>query len=477
MIIPPYRPDQGELISSTVNNVMMTRSGWAPDKLLTAIDGATAFPGTIRGHLSVVLPDGTFKVFGATSAEIYEMSATGTWGAGLSASLACPDGEDTIMKQFGVFLIATNTVDGMMAYNMETPAGVNAISGAPAARGVFPTDNLLVAYDCDGNNRRWQTSNRGSYTNWVTGTAIADDIEDGEALTGGWDLGHRRALLCQRQAINLMVFGPSGGEAHVSVHRLADGVGAVHPRSIKGYNGQVMMVHETGFLMASAEGVKNIGAEKVNRTFLEDCADLTKVYIEVDPRNTRFRVRYKAAADASDVTYSGFIDYNWVLDEFIPGTQNTQAIFRVAVPGYTLEGLDAVNASVDALTFSLDSAAYKGESPALGGLNGSALAGFFDGSNAAATLETNTQMGPNSVLINSVTPVTDDSAVTVQVGVKDKRSGSLTWGTAASTEDSGRAPVRARGKLYRFRANHAAAATWDLNHGFDGIEAVEGGPR
>ena len=209
-IFPQYRPDQGDLISSTVSNVMMTQAGWAPDKALTPIEGATAFPGTIRGYLSAVLPDGTFKVFGATSAEVYEMSATGDWGAGLSASLAVPDDDDFIMKQFGVYWIGTDTVDGMLAYNMSTPAGVNAISGAPAARGVFATNNLLVAWDCDGNNRRYQTSRRGDYTNWTTGEALADDLEDGEALTGGWDLGLGRALLVQQQAVNLMLFEAQG---------------------------------------------------------------------------------------------------------------------------------------------------------------------------------------------------------------------------------------------------------------------------
>ena len=255
-----------------------------------------------------------------------------------------------------------------------------------------------------------------------------------------------------------------------------DGLGAVHPRAVRGYNGQVMLLHQTGFLMASAEGVRNIGAEKVNRTFLENCRDLTKVYIEVDPRNTRYRIRYPSVNNASDVTFADYIDYNWVLDDFIPGTQNSQAFFRIAVPGYTLEGLDAID-DLDALTFSLDSAAYRGESPALGGLNGSALAGFCDGDNLAAVLETATALSPTDDLISAVTPITDDTAATVQIGVADRRGDDLTYGSAVAIKASGRAPVRGRGKARRLRLNHAAAADWSLSQGFSDDMEISGGGR
>lgn len=475
-IIPPYRPDQGELISGTVSNVMMGQAGWGPDKALTPVAGAEALPAAPRGYASCILPDGTFKVFVSTATEVYELATDGTWTA-LSASLSTPDGEDNIMKQFGVFLILTNTVDGMLAYNIVTPAGWNAISEAPAARGLFPTNNLLVAYDCDGENRRYQTSNRGNYTDWSTGTALADDLENGGALTGGWDLGNGRAILCQQDAVNVMTFGDAGGGARFRVDVMGEGVGAVHPRSVRGFNGRVMMLHQTGFLMASAQGIENIGAEKVNRTFASLCDDFTKVYIEVDPRNTRYRIRYKSVNNASETVYSDYLDYNWVLNEFIPGSQETQAIFRIASPGYTLEGLDAID-DLDALTFSLDSAAWKGEQPALGGLDVDGKAGFFDGDNLEASLETATVVSPTNDLISSVTPVTDDAAATVQIGVADRQQDALIWKDAVAIEDSGRARIRGRGKKRRLRINHLAGSTWSLTQGFsDDMEISAGGAR
>jgi hypothetical protein len=150
-------------------------------------------------------------VFAATVDEIYEMDTAYDWGAGLSASLAVPDGNDLSMRQFGVYMIITNTVDGMFSYNMETPAGFSAVKGSPDARIIFPTNNLLVALDCDANNRRLQTSDFGRFDDWSTGAALGKDLEDGEALTGGSDLGGGRAIVTQQNAVRVMTFGQAGG--------------------------------------------------------------------------------------------------------------------------------------------------------------------------------------------------------------------------------------------------------------------------
>jgi hypothetical protein len=474
--IPPYRPDLGELLSSTVSNVIMGKAGWGPDKALAAAAGATAFPGIYRGHLSAVLPNGAFKVFAATVDEIYEMDTAYDWGAGLSASLAVPDGDDLSMRQFGVFMVITNTVDGMFSYNMETPAGFSAVAGSPDARIIFPTNNLLVALDCDANNRRLQTSDFGRFDDWSTGAALGKDLEDGEALTGGSDLGGGRAIVTQQHAVRVMTFGQAGGGAAFRIDKIAEGIGAVHPRSVKGHNGRVFFLHQTGFHMTDGSSVKNIGAEKVNKWFVERCPDLTKVYAEVDPQNTRVRFRYKSADNASETIYADYLDYNWVLDEFIPGSQNTAAIFRAASPGYTLEGLDALG-TMETLTFSLDSPAYQGSAPVLGGLDSASKFGFFAGDNLAATLETATEIGAATALVRSATPVTDDTAATVALGVKDRRADAITWGSAVAMQASGRVPLRGRGKMQRYRISHAAAADWTQTQAIEAIETATGGPR
>lgn len=473
---PPFRPDLGEMVSSTVENVIMGKSGWGPDKALAAAAGATAFPGAYRGHLSAVLPNGTFKVFAATVDEIYEMDTAYDWGSGLSASLAIPDGDDLSMRQFGVYMIITNTVDGMFSYNMETPAGFSAVSDGPTARIIFPTNNLLVALDCDANNRRLQTSDFGRFDDWSTGAALGKDLEDGEALTGGSDLGGARAVVIQQNAVRVMTFGQAGGGAAFRIDKIADGLGGVHPRSVKGHNGRVFFLHQTGFHMTDGASVKNIGAEKVNKWFVEHCPDLTKVYAEVDPQNTRVRFRYKSSDNASETIYADYLDYNWVLDEFIPGSQNTAAIFRAASPGYTLEGLDALG-TLETLSFSLDSPAYQGSAPVLGGLDSANKFGFFAGDNLAATLETATTHTGGRHILNRAAPITDDAAATMQVGVKDARSAALSWSAAETIGDDGGVPLDGGGKFHRFRVNHAAAASWTLTQSVEDVESTPGGPR
>jgi hypothetical protein len=81
------------------------------------------------------------------------------------------------------------------------------------------------------------------------------------------------------------------------------------------------------------------------------------------------------------------------------------------------------------------------------------------------------------VWVNSGTPITDDTSATLQLGVKDRLGDLITWKPAASIQSSGRVPLRGRGKLRRYRLNHAASATWTNSQGIEGIEQVAGGPR
>ena len=473
---PPFRPDAGELVSSEISNVFATAGGYGPRPTLQAAPGAVALPGAPRGAFGGFLPDGTFKGFAATATDVYSIDADYDFTS-IEGSQTVPSGEDQAFAQFGIYMVTSNTTDGLKDYNMDTPSGVNAVTGAPAARYMFPANNQLVALG-DGPNalNKLSVSGFGDHTKWTSQGADAQEL-DGGAFTGGGDIGNGVAILLQNRAVRKMTFTNAGGGALFRLDRLADDVGCVHPRAQAVHNGTCYFVHTDGFWLTNGGPPVNVGAGKVNQWFLARCPDLTKVSASVDPKNTIVRWRYPASGDgSSDTVYNSYLDYNWVANEFIPGTEPASAIFRMGAPAQTLDTLDTFGELDDWSQYPLGSAVWQGGNFRLAGLDADYKFGFFDGPNAAATTETATQTDGRSYLVNRLRLLSDDANATVQLGVKDDLAASITWKAAASKFGQ-RYPVRGRGIYQRYRVNHAAGATWTNDTAITDIEAAAGGGR
>lgn len=471
--ITPFRPDLGEMVSGTPSNVLATGNGYGPRPSLQTAPGAVALAAQPRGLYSAVLPNGAFRGFGATAADVYSLGADFAWTS-LSASLTLPADDDQAFSHFGVFMLTSNTTDGMKAYNMDVPAGLNAVSGAPAAKWLFTANNQVIALGAGSTlPNRLATSAFGSHTNWTTKGASKQDINEGGAFTGGGDLGNGAAILLQLRGVKRMTFGNAGGGALFRLDPLGGDVGCVHPRAHAVYNGICYFLHTDGIYACDGNGPPvNIGAGKVNDWFLARVADLKKVYFSVDPKNTLVRIRYAATGDGSTSTvYQSILDYNWVTKEFIPGTEATSAIFRMGTPGYTLNTISSAFGALNNWSqFPLDSAFWQGGNYRLAGLDATYKVGFFDGAPAAASLETVTEGDGVAYTVNECLPVTDDAAATVELGVKEKLSDSFTWKTAEALSESGVVPLRGTGKLQRYRINHLAAASWTRTTEIVGID-------
>jgi len=418
-----------------------------------------------------------FKGFLATSTNIYFSTASYGWTS-LALTLAIPAGYDEALCQFGVYMLGSNTTDGIYAYNMDTPAGMNAVSGSPKARHIFTTNNVVVALgDTTSNLSRLKNCAFGDHTNWTTGGALTIDMQDGGAFTGGFDLGAGAAIILQDRAVRRLTFGNAPPGALYTIQKLADDVGCVHPRAQVGWNGRGYFVSQNGrFFMTDGQAVYPIGAGKVDKWFAARCADLKQVWAVALPKENVIRFRYKGPGD-TDTVSTNILDYNIVEQEFIPGTETTAAIFRMGTSGYTWHDLAGLGAWHAWAGFPWGSDVWKGSAPVAAGLDSSYKLAFFNGSYAAATHDTPTMGDGTSKLTNFIRPLTDDAAATVQLGTKDTLNESFTWGSAATLQASGRAPVRGRGLYQAYRLNHAAAGTWSRDQGYLDQDQRVGGPK
>lgn len=469
----PYRPDVAETNPAMSRHVLNVNPradsqgvSYHPRRSLQVTTDAMALPAAPRGALAVVQRSGVFKGYFGTASKLYEMDATYQF-AEIGTGYTLPTGHSWGMCQYGERLIVTNTFDGMLSWDIENGGSVTAISEAPDARSVFVWAQMVIALDCDDDNRVMRNSAPGSYTNWTTRGAGAQEFADGEALMGGGVVNDGQAVVIQRGAVQLLTV--TGTERIFRIDKFPGEVGAVSPESIVQIPGGVAFMDSSGPQIATAQGVIAIGDNKVARTFVASVGDITAVQAAYDPELKQIVWR------KSD---SELLVYDLPTKEFVPVEDETSYIIKMSNPALTLEELDDYG-TIDTLPYSLDSNAWKGGRPRLAALDADYKFGFFDGAYLAAEMDTATLTDNMTMLVNWLAPVTDDPNVTLTLGVRDRLADAVTYKDPAIQTASGRFAVRGRGKCIVARVNHAAGATWTYDRGIEippnGI--TKGGPK
>lgn len=442
--------------------------------LAVAAPSATALPAAPRGGLSVVTRAGLFKGYFGTAAQLYELTSTYGFTAIGSGLYALPSGHHWGMAQYGVSIIFTNTADGMFSYNIETPAGVNAISGAPDARFVFVAFECVFALDCDGDNRVMKNSAPGSLSNWTTQGAGFQEFPDGEALMGGGAINEGTAAVLQGAAVHLLQ--AVSDKRIYTKRKISDEVGAVCPQCIVQAPGALYFISSNGPMRVSAGGLEFIGQDKVSRTFMEAVGDVTTIEGAYDPGRRQVAWRYDTGS--GNEVFSNILVFDLATGEFITVTEQTTALVKMSSPAISLDDFAASGfGDLDALEISLDSDAWKGGRPRLAAMNAGRLFGFFDGATLAAQVDSATLTNTKTMLFRWATPVTDAANVTLTLGVKDRLADTFAFKDPASMVASGRVPLRGRGKAAILRMEIAAGETWTYARGFDDVDLSLGGPR
>lgn len=481
----PLRPDASGPntgFAAIADNVMPYNVGqsigYLPAPQFVTTGGAGALSDSPRGNLSLTLSDGTSAVFFATSATIEQLGSSYTFSS-IDTGRSVTSGDDVSFLHFGAFLLNTDTTDGFKAYNVETPAGNNTVVGAPTARFVFSCNNVVFALDCNGNNRRMQSSGVGDHTAWTTLGANGKTFEDGGALIAGVDLKNGTAVIFQSDAMRLIQFGNAVSPALYSISKAADGRGSCGERSVVSFDGMVFYITPGGefFRFDLQSGNTPIGAQKVDRWFQQniDTSNLSKVEGAIDPQNKIVWWRFISIESSSQTISDRMIGYAWQVGEFVTATVDLTSLTRVATPGYVLDAMDPFGV-LDAILIPLDDRFWQGGAPLFGGLGSDLKFGTFSGTNAAATLRAYTQNLPTSTLLTEITPINDNGAATIQILASDDLSATLATNAPISRNRAGRYPIRKRGMNLTIQENHAAADVWTYANGLDYPQASSGGP-
>ena len=376
------------------------------------------------------------------------------------------------------------------------------LTGAPPARHIAIINNFVVLGNISDSDTqvqrvRWSALNNASDWSLSTAAALADyqDI----AGDGGWVQkivsGSNYGFVFLESEIWMMQF--VGSPLIFQFQKVVDGCGAYAPQSVIKWQGHIYFLAADGFKEFDGNGVTPIGAGKVDNTFF---ADLDTTYVNrvqamVIPERKLICWAYPGAGN-SNGNPNHVLAYNWAfqrwtrIDGLSPAGGGVNVIGTTTSPGYTLDGLNAVSSSLDALAYSLDSKYWVG-----GDLVESAFYGgsmyYMNGQPLSATITTSeispvgsTPLAPYQLQaylihqsqVNAIWPACDYDSATISMVVyaRDIQAEPPSASGALTINSTGYAPSRVLGRYFRFSVS--IMGNWNYMQGLD-IEFHDTGVR
>lgn len=444
---------------SLAQNVIPWADGYKAFKSLSAVSSnalTARFQGGMFGRDSA----SNVYNFAGDATKLYRLNAA-AWGdvsrlAGGAYTTAADDWWEMI--QWGETIIAVNgTTDPPQVFTLGTSANFAALGGSPpnARHIAIIRDFVVLGNINDGtaypSRVRWSGINNSA--SWTVSATTQADYQDLQG-DGGWIqkiVGGEYGLVFQERAIWRMIY--VGSPEIFQFDLIEKKRGAFAPQSVVSWGAMAFYLSDDGFYVISGGAESEpIGDGKVDRYFLDNYAtgNAHRITGTIDPVNKTVMWSYPSTSSG---TPDYILVYNWVYKKWSLVSQSIEGFVRYAAEGYTLEGLDSINTSIDALTTSLDSRAYTGGAMTLAAFNTSHVLGTFTGTDMAATVDTGDielNKGQRTT-VQEARPLVDGLAASVTPGTRNLVSDAISWGSAVAQNTSGFCPLRTNANYHRFR--------------------------
>lgn len=445
-----WMPDQPGISGALTEakNVVSSAIGYGPIPSAVAFSGAAA-----ESLLSVYAaknPDSTTQLFAAGLTKVYTCDGIGALTL-VNSGYTTPNLERPRFTQFGKRVIFANNAEKLQSWVLgSSTTFANLSADAPVAKYVTVVRDFVVAantYESAVQEQyrvRWSDlNNETNWTNSATSQADYQDIPDGGQIVGirGGEFG----LIFLERAIHRMTY--VGTPFIFQFDNISRNKGCMVAGSIAQHQSITFFLSDDGFYMCDGQNVVPIGAEKVDRFFLNDASesDYPSMSAAVDPIRKLVLWNY--------VSISGdrkLLIYNFSTKKWTYGDADTDYIAEASSANVTLEQLDSISSSIDALTTSLDSRLYVGGKYFLGGTFGNQIM-TYTGPNLSGDIQTgDIDLGANSV-VTLARPQVDNGSADVSVASRTLLSQSVTFGTAVSADSENRCSLRSAGRYHRLR--------------------------
>lgn len=486
-----YAPDQAALgfRGATVarNVVPRTLGSYGPLPALSVFS-SNALGARCQGAYANRALDGVSYNWSGDATKLYRLVDT-TWTDVSKPATTYGVGADQLWRftQFGTRVIATNINNPIQSFNVSGGTTfVDLAAAAPKARAIATVEPgfVMVGNLNDGSYvpNRVQWCAIDDPTNWPTpGTSAAAAVQSDrqELPTGGavqdiiGAVGAAEGVVFLENAIYRMDY--AGAPAIFEFHEVERARGTPAPYSVISVGPLAFYLGEDGFYAFDGAQSAPIGANKIDRTFFAELDQqfYHRITVAADPLSKIVVWSYPASGSGGNP--NRLLIYNWELQRWASGEAAVELIYRSLGTGYTLEGLNAVSATLEGLPVSLDARAWVGGNSLLSAFDNSHKLNLFAGANLAAELETGELDGEGRrFFVRGLRPIVDGGTVTTQVGYRDGPSGVPSYTSASGIGADGTCPHRVAARHVRARVAIAAGGIWSHAQGVEPALTVEG---
>ncbi len=449
--------------ATVAKNVFPQKNSYKP--VASPVVYSNALDAKAIGSYGVKDDSGNASVFAATRSKLYQMVGSATFeDKSQSGGYVTADGEHVEFAKWGNLIISTNFNDNPQSFTLGTSSLFADLPGSPprarhiaVARDFVFLGNVVDSVDGTVPQRLWWSAFNAP-DDWVPSASTQSDYQSLED-EGGWIqrlIGGERLIIFKQTSVWIATY--IGSPLVWRFDKVEENRGTPAPRSVVKVGNRISFLSDDGFFMFDGIRTYPIGNGKVDSTFL---ADLNKDYwinitVTLDIANKLILWAYPSN-NSTGGNSDKILVYNWADDKWSLIETTVQMVGDFMTEGYTLEGLDAVNTSLDALPLSLDSTSWMGGNVQLSAFGTDNKLYTFSGEAMAAVIETE-ERGfaiPRRALISSIWPLVEGSSavVTAQIGVRNTQQENTSWGSAISVNSIGRCPARSDAQFHRFRVN------------------------
>lgn len=390
---------------------------------------------------------------------------------------AVTTGDQWQFAQFNNFVFAVQINTAPQVFDLTSSSAFADLGGSPPQARYIAIVNRFVVLSGLGSSTpyRIQWSGLNATTTWTSGVSQSDfqDLPDGGIVRGV--AGGESGLVMQDGSIRRMTYAPGSSVIFV-FERISEAQGIFAPLSLTRAGDRVFYIGNDGFKMILPGGYPTpIGREKVDRFFLGD-VDQTALQVIIgapDPRATRWYIAYKSQAGQANL-FDKILVYDWTLDRWSLLVITGEYLSTLASPGLTLENLDSISSSLDALTISLDDFATNPLAQ-FAGVNSSHIVGFFSGANLEAILTTAEQgAGNQRLMVTGFRPDTDAPTVYGSVSYRESLQAATNYTAEAAINAQGFIPLRKSTRYARGKIRIPAGTNWTFAGGIEPDVSMDG---
>jgi hypothetical protein len=445
-----WMPDQPSVSGALTDakNVVSLAIGYGPFPTPVTFSSSNAAE-NLTSLYAAKKPDGNTELFAAGASKIYTVSGVGTITQ-VKTGMTTGAADRVRFTQFGKVVISANNADRLQAWTLGTSTSFADLSAtAPIAKFITVVRDFVVCANLLETTQqqyrvRWSAINdETDWTENVNTQSDYQDIPDGGQIVGirGGEFG----LVLLERAIHRMTY--VGTPFIFQFDNISRGKGCMVSGSIAQYQGVTFFLSDDGFYLCDGQNVTAIGAEKVDRYFLQDAseADYGSMSAAVDPIRKLVIWNYKSVNGTRNL-----IIYNFKTQKWTYGDAGTDFLAEASTSSVTLEQLDSISASIDALTTSLDSQLYVGGKYFLGGTLATRVMTYTGASQTGVIATGDLDIGANSV-VTLARPIVDNGSATVAIASRTLLNQGVSFNTAVAASTENRVPLRSAGRYHRLK--------------------------